>query len=225
MFICCFFFSSVFVLLCLSFVSFFFFFFFDLSLYLSSIPVPLVALLLSFSSSLFQFRAPHCPFPSSSSFSSHSFSLSSLRGFKLDTAVARMTLLEDIVPKAGDKGATSDGTFAESRYNYEADCESPLFTDHDENWYSEKPVPVDDGAAAELAARKLEAWKERQKKKEDIKSSAAKDKEIDAAKAEKAAAEAAAKEEEALHAEELQEAKKALLETRAAENEHRKSLG
>jgi len=149
-------------------------------------------------------------------------------GFKLDLAAARVTLLEEFVPKAGEKGATRDGTFAEERYSYQRDVLLPTYTDHDENWYSSKPIPVDDNVAAALAAKRKAAWETRQKAKEDIKLNAAKDAEIDKAKEEKKAAEEEAKKEAEAYEEEMVKAKEEILEKREAANqemERRKTEG
>lgn len=53
--------------------------------------------------------------------------------FKIDIARPRVTLLENYVDKKGENGATNDGTFAEKRYNFEQDLESPTYTEHEEN--------------------------------------------------------------------------------------------
>jgi hypothetical protein len=141
--------------------------------------------------------------------------------FSLDTAAARVTLLEDYVSKAGELGATENGTFAEQRYDYKKDVYEPTYTDHDENWYSEKPIPVDDKAAAEVARKKKEAWEARQKAKEDIKKEAEKNQEMDKAKEEKKAAEEEAKREAQMYQEGLDEAKAELLAKREEQEQEK----
>ncbi|GMH83618.1 hypothetical protein TrVE_jg11380 [Triparma verrucosa] len=138
--------------------------------------------------------------------------------FQIDTSVARVTLLEDYVPRAGEKGAIRDGTYAEKRYNFNEDIAMPTYTDHGENWYSDKPPPVSDNidAAEEEKKRKKKEWEARLKAKQDAKDEDEKKEELAKGRAEKAAAEAVAKREAEQAAKELADRKENLLKKREA---------
>lgn len=138
--------------------------------------------------------------------------------FQVNTSAARVTLLEDYVPKGGEKGAGRDGTYAEKRYDFNDDTALPTYTDHGENWYSEKAPPVDKNidAAEEEKKRKKKEWEARLKAKQDAKDDAEKKEELAKGKAEKAAAEADAKKEAEQFAKELEDKKANLIKKREA---------
>jgi hypothetical protein len=144
--------------------------------------------------------------------------------FMIDLAKPRITLLEDYVDKAGEKGASRDGTYTEKRYDFLKDVAEPTYTERMENWYSDKlPPGAEEDLAKKEAERKKKEWDERQKRKEAAIREKEKVEEINKAKAEKKAAEEEAKKEQDAFNGEVQRKKEMLMKKRAdMENEVKK---
>ena len=133
-------------------------------------------------------------------------------GFSVDLKAARVTLLEEYVPRAGVKGATRDGTHDEKRFDYSLPA---LNTERKENWYSDRAEPTNASAEEDKAkARKKKEWEERQKAKAAEADAEDKRKDIDAARKEKKEREDAERREKEDAAVELEKSKQELLEQR-----------
>jgi len=110
--------------------------------------------------------------------------------FQIDLARPRITLLENYVDKAGEKGVTRDGTYAEQLYNFLDDTVAPTYSDKEENWYSDKlPPGLEEDLEKKEAERKKKEWENRQKMREAAVREKEKAEEIAKARAEKVAAE------------------------------------